>query len=49
MESATGSSAPQPRADDAATRRSSMRFVPLVLPLMAVLLAACAAVILSEV
>ena len=49
MESPTESSVPVPPANDAPARRLSMRFVPLVLPLMAVLLATCAAVILSEV
>ena len=49
METPTESSVPAPRADDAPARRSAMRFVPLVVPLMAVLVAACAAVILSEV
>ncbi|MFO1299031.1 MAG: hypothetical protein U1F17_01320 [Burkholderiaceae bacterium] len=49
MDSSTESSMPAPPANDAPARRSSMRFVPLVVPLMAVLLATCAAVILSEV
>lgn len=49
MDSSTESSMPAPPANDAPVRRSAMRFVPLVVPLMAVLLATCAAVILSEV
>lgn len=49
MDRSTESSVPAPPANDPPVRHSFMRFVPLVVPLMAVLLATCAAVILSEV
>ncbi len=39
----------EPASDVAARRRRTMRFVPLIVPLMAVMVAACAAVILAQV
>lgn len=49
MDNSTESCVPAPPANDVQVRRPAIRFVPLVVPLLAVLLATCAAVILSEV